>query len=314
MKIKIMILVMIFFTTVYVNAKTDINETRALSENGKVYIDNVCGSVVISSWNKNEVSIKGYYGSSVERIEIQSTSNTIRIKTIYKFGLKLDSKCYLEINAPINCSLDIDTVSAEIAVNDFNGNAEIKSVSGDIELTGNYSNLDVESTSGNLKIKGDIIDMEAGTISGDIELSGSASELEITSISGNISINGKVLNIKSKSVSGDIRYKGKEINYGNLQSTSGEIYIECIPIEKTDINVETTSGNIEMNTPKNISTKLKLESHSGKIKINGINYNKEAGNDDDSIETSKYISMTVGSGGSKIHLQSLSGDIKLYGK
>lgn len=314
MKTKIMILFIIFFISIHIYAMGNINETRMLSENGKVYIDNVSGSVVVSGWEKNEVSIKGSYGSGVERIEIQSTSNNIRIKTIYKFGWKIDSKSNLEINAPIKSGLYVNTVSADIIVNDFNENAEIESVSGDINVSGNYSNLVVKSTSGNLKIEGDNDTMEVKTISGDIKLKGSMSDLDITSISGNIVLDGKILHIKSKTVSGNINYKGKEINYANLQSTSGEIYIECIPVEKADIYIETTSGNIEMNTAKNLSAKLKFESHSGNIKINGINFNKEADEEDNYIETSKFIRMTIGKGDSKIEIQSLSGDIKLYGK
>jgi DUF4097 and DUF4098 domain-containing protein YvlB len=315
MKIKSMMLIYFIIIATNIWAKTDINETRALSANGKLSIENISGSVVVYGWNKNEVSIKGTYGDGVERVDIISSANSVKIKVIYRFGFIFGGKCDLEINAPEKAGLNINTVSAKISVENFNADASIESISGKIDIKGNFPSLEARSTSGDLKIEGDSGNMEIRNTSGEITINGSGNDVDITSISGRVELDGRYLRIKAKTVSGRITINGDETDYADLHSTSGGINFDFIPKDKADIYAETTSGKIELNVPKNLSARIRLDSFSGRIKIDGIKYsNEDDGEEDDFLDISKSLRMTVGKGDARIYLQSLSGSISLIGK
>lgn len=277
-------------------AKSNVDETRALSENGSVYVDNVAGSVTVTGWDKNEVSVKGTYGSGVDRVDISGNSNTLNIRVKLRIGPFLNGHCDLEIMVPYKASIDINTVSARITVADAKGEAFVKSVSGEIRISGEFENLEVKSTSG------------------DIEVKGSGKEFTVSCISGEIGVSGDFPDIRAKTVSGDITLEGETITNGDFDSTSGRISLACDPVAKAEVNAETTSGSIELITKKNLSAKIRLESFSGRLRIVGIDYNSEADEDDNLIEIGKLIRMTIGTGESKIELQSLSGSITLRGK
>jgi DUF4097 and DUF4098 domain-containing protein YvlB len=260
------------------------------------------------------VSIKGNYGSGVDRVDIQSSANSITIKVIYRFGWIFDGKCDLEIKVPEKSGLAVETVSAKITVSNINNSGNIRSVSGNIKIEGNFADLEARSTSGDIKISGKNESMDIKTTSGELQIKGSASDIDISSISGDITFEGKYLHTKVKTVSGDITYNGQEINIGDFHSTSGDIVIECIPLSKSDIYAETISGNIEMIVPSNLSAKLRIESFSGKIRIDGIKYNNDSENEDDNfIEISKSLKIVIGTGDSKIFMQSLSGNLSIKG-
>jgi DUF4097 and DUF4098 domain-containing protein YvlB len=316
-KLKVSAIILLTVLSVTLScAKSGINETRGLSGNGKIYIDNISGSITVSGWDKNEISIKGNYRNGVDRIDIDSSSNSIRITVVHKFGWIFgDGRCDLDIIAPLKSNLNISTVNAKIDVNGLSGQASVESVNGKMTLSGNLSSLEVRNTNGDIVIDGNNENIEVKTTSGDVEINGSGSDMDVTSISGDVKVEGKFLRVKIKTISGDIESEGKDMDFGDFHSTSGGIFIECIPRDKADIGAETTSGKIEMNVPKELSAKLRLESFSGRIKIDGINYNKESDEDEsDAIEISKSIRITIGKGESKIYLQSLSGSIFLNGK
>lgn len=277
-------------------AKSSVDETRPLSENGSVYVDNVAGSVTVTGWDKNEVSVKGTYGSGVSKVEVSGSNDSINIRVRHIPAPFLNGHCDLEIMVPYKASLDINTVSAKITVADAKNEAMVRSVSGDIKIAGDFETLEVKSTSG------------------DIDIKGSGKELVVSCISGEIEISGDFPDIRAKTVSGDITFEGETMSSGDFNSTSGKISLTCEPVSKALINAETTSGSIELVTKKDLSAKIRFESFSGRVKIMGIDYNDSDNEDDNVIEVGKLIKMTIGTGEAKIELQSLSGNITLKGK
>ena len=312
MNIKILLIMLVFLASYNLTAKTEINETHSLSDNGRIHVDNISGSITLNGWDKNEVKIQGSYSGSVEKVDITSSSNTIRIKVVYRLGLFFKGKCDLEIFAPRNGKLDIDSVSAKINISGFKSSASIDSVSGDIVLSGDFTSLDVDSTSGDVELSGNAETLEINTTSGDVDITGSGEEIDFSSISGSLKIIGTYPRIKGDTISGSVDYKGKAIDYCNINTTSGSVNIDCIPNEKADLNIQTTSGTIDITVPSEISARLKFESFSGTIKVIGIDY--ENSYEEDFMEISKTLKTTIGNGDVKIYLQTLSGSIKLKGK
>ena len=193
------------------------------------------------------------------------------------------TKVNLEIVVPSKINLDCSCLSADIEVQNIEGNINISNISGDINLSDIAGMVKTSTKSGDFTLKRLKGEVEAYTLSGDID----ANELE-----------GK---IKLKTISGDIDIDKFSSCQISVDTISGDISGKEILIKEKSGNFNSISGDIELDFDKESGGNLILRTLSGDISIDGeLKYVKKE---------RKELEGTFNEGDAHIQIDSKSGDI-----
>ena len=280
-------------------AATPINETRALAVDGSVHIENVKGRVVVRTWSQPQVKITGSLGKGVEKLLVEGGGRSLDISVKYpdNGGWKLwgrnggDSEpTVLEVTVPGRASLELETVSADIDVQQMAGRKlKASSVSGGIVITASSpGEASVESVSGDVTLRITTPRLDASSVSGDLRASGG--------------ITGEV---KMETVSGDMELGAQALDRLEASTVSGDARLRAALRPNAQVKAETLSGKLELRLPANTSARVHAETFSGDIRSPGGQVRKEEHGPGKSLDT------RFGTGQSDIHLESFSGDVDL---
>jgi hypothetical protein len=281
-------------------AATPINETRPLSPDGQVHVENIKGRIVVRTWTNPQVRVTGTLGKGVEKLEITGDSRSLDIRVKYpnsRGGWNLwgrdDNRTEptnLEVMLPQRASVDIESVSAEVDVQQVAGRKlEVSSVSGNVVVTASSpGEASFENVSGDTTLRITTPKVSAQSVSGDVRLQGGLNgDVELESVSGNIELGAKALNrLEVNTVSGDAILRTA------LQSGG-------------QIKAETLSGELHLDMPAATSAKLHVETFSGDISSPSGKVDREEHGPGASLDT------TLGNGSGRINLESFSGDVRL---
>lgn len=183
----------------------ELHKTYELSTNGRVELDNINGSVHISSWDRNEVKVDAVkYADTKERldeakIEIDSGKDYLSIRTKYpdhdhnwgshnnpasvEYTLTVPRTARLDEIKLINGSLDITGVSGEVRASCINGRLEAHNLAGRTNLSTINGRLDARFD----QLPGSFV--ELNSVNGSVDLtipSDSKAEIEASTVSGGI--------------------------------------------------------------------------------------------------------------------------------
>ena len=185
----------------------ELHKTYALSANGRVELDNINGSVHISSWDRNEVKVDAvkYAGTKARldeaRIEIDSEKDSISIRTKYpnhdqtwnwgshnnpagvEYTLTVPRTVRLDEIKLINGSLDVTGISGEVRASCINGRLEAHNLAGRTNLSTINGKLDARFD----QLPSSFV--ELNSVNGSVDLtipSDSKAELEASTVSGGI--------------------------------------------------------------------------------------------------------------------------------
>jgi len=186
----------------------EFHQTYAITSDGRIELDNINGSVHISTWDRNEVKVDALKSADTKerldeaKIEIDSGKDYISIRTKYperdhnwtwgshnnpasvEYTLTVPRAVRLDEIKLINGSLDVTGVAGEVRASCINGRLEAHDLSGRAKLETINGRLDAQFA----KLSGQ--DLELSSVNGGLELtipSDSNAEVEATTVSGGIS-------------------------------------------------------------------------------------------------------------------------------
>lgn len=218
---------------------------------------------------------------SLEDCIIKEDSESLMIEV--PKDMKTRIKVNLEIVLPSKINLECSCLSADIDLENIEGNINISNISGDMTLSDATGIVKTSTKSGDFtleRIKGEI---EAYTLSGDIE----AFELE-----------GKV---KLKSFSGDVKVDDLVSDQISVDTISGDIAGENILIKDNRGSFNSMSGDIDLDFDEKSGGNLILRTLSGEISISGeLKYVKRE---------RKELEGAFREGTAQIEVETKSGDI-----
>ncbi len=281
-------------------AATTINETRPLNADGKVQIENLKGRVVVRTWAQPQVRITGSLGKGVEKLEVEGDAQSLRIGVRYpnsKGGWNLWGRddhrtepSIIEVTLPQRASVDVETVSADVDVQQMAGRKlAVSSVSGSVVVTASSpGQASFENVSGNTTLRITSGKVDAESVSGNIALQGGLTgEVSMESVSGNIKLNAQALD----------RLEGSTV--------SGDMSLQAALKPAGTIKAETLSGSLELILPKSTGAKLHVESFSGDIRSPSGQVEREEHG------PGKWLDTSYGNGQGRIDLESFSGDVQV---
>ncbi|MEO8160950.1 MAG: DUF4097 family beta strand repeat-containing protein [Arenimonas sp.] len=281
-------------------AATPINETRALAVDGQVHIENIKGRIVVRTWANPQVRVTGTLGKGVEKLEITGDARSLDVRVKYpnsRGGWNLwgrdDNRTEpsnLEITLPQRASVDIESVSADVDVQQMAGRKlEVSSVSGNVVVTA--------SSPGEASFE---------NVSGDTTLRITTAKLRVQSVSGDLRLQGGLTgDVDIESVSGDVELGAKALNRLEVSTVSGDAILRAALRPAGAIKAETLSGELRLELPRGSSAKLHVETFSGDIESPDGRVDREEHGPGKSLDT------TLGDGSGRINLESFSGDVRL---
>jgi len=293
----LLVMILFFIPSLLSAAEEKLEKIYPFERDGKMYLENVYGDIMVKSWEKNEIKIlASKFADEKESlddvtVDIKQTGGNIRIITRYSnsdaFSQPESLMVSYEIFIPAEAQIKVKSISGTVKTMDIGGFVDIETVNGmadiitaksgvkcitiggDINLEGIIGDTVLKSTSG--KIRGNVVkgSVEADTVGGDIEITGlsSADEIQLESVRGNIDIQGELIpgGIYSfNTISGRIRLTLPSTSDFELQMNAANGIIKC-DFELDDYNL--ISRHKLYGTMGNGDSSLKLSSFSGDILI-----------------------------------------------
>jgi len=265
-----------------------VHETREVSPDAHISIDNLAGSVEIEAWDRNEVEIRGELGDSVEEFEVSESSNGLRVRVQNKSHNRNVDETDLRFKIPTGASVEIETVSADIGLEGSKGKIiQVNTVSGDVMLQGSPKQIDLHS------------------VSGDIEFSGSVSRSTVESVSGEITLNGLDGEIEVSTVSGDVSLTAGSFDRARFEAVSGDLKLDLAVGDGGRLTSDSMSGDLNLLLPAHQQARISAQTFSGDIRSDFGKSSRVSRGPGSMLEYEE------GSNGAAIRLESFSGDIRI---
>jgi DUF4097 and DUF4098 domain-containing protein YvlB len=266
----------------------EIDQTLAMPADGLVSVENVAGTVEFVAWNRAEVQIRGEAGNSVDKVEIETTSNGVQVRIVNRKDRHHVDGTELVLRIPEGASVEAETVSADISVSGSHGESiTLRTVSGDLEVDAKPQRIEMRS------------------VSGDVEFEGSASRSTVETVSGEITLVGASGEVSANTVSGDVSLEAGEVTEGRFEAVSGDLILSLSLADGGRLTSDAMSGDVKLSLPSSQQAEFTAQSFSGDI-------HSDFG---EAARVSKgpgvMLEHREGENGAKIRLESFSGDISI---
>lgn len=273
-----------------VTSQAQVNVERGLRLNadGAVRISNLVGTVHVTGWNRDSVSLHGsvpkgdklYMGGGPQ-------------------GMKLGVELMNDRN-PQPSRLDVMVPS--------NAKLWVKTATADIEVSGVTGELDLYVVGGTIRVSGNPVELNAEAIDGDISIDGSPGWLRAKSASGSVSLKGSSPDLAVSTVSGAISINGARLERAKIESVIGPISFNGDVVKGASVDVDTHSGGVDFTIPRKSGADFDIASIAGAIN-NDLNFSRPTKG---RYGRGSELVMTNSSGGGRVVVRSFKGTVTLH--
>jgi len=232
------------------------SKTIALKEAGSFSLENVNGSVTITTLPSREVVIKATKYAKREksdldkiRIEVIQGEKSVKVETVYE-KKNLRVKVDYEITLPEGIALEL-----------------VRTVNGKILVSGKYDRAQLKTTNRSIEARGDFGWLEAVTTNGSLAIIGVKGKIDLKTTNGSIKaeLNELSADFKAKTTNGSIRLAlGHEADaYLIARATNGSIKVEY-PVT---VEGEVSRRKLEGRLGKGGEVRVSLETTNGSISL-----------------------------------------------
>ncbi len=278
--------------TLPADASQNLSKRATVAADVAVEVSNVEGRVDVTAWDRNEVELSAWLESDKDQLEFEATDRQVRIKVIGP-DRRFDGpdEAILTLKVPKGARLSTETVSADISVSGVLGEQRLGTVSGDVRTEAYDAPVRLKTVSGD------------GTISG----KGGKAAVSVDGVSGEIIATGIRGSYDGEVVSGELRIGLTAGERLVASSISGDIdaQVELMPTAR--VEMETVSGAIKLTMKPPVNAEFDLESFSGDI---GVCFGPKA-RDKNRYGPGSELNFSHGSGGARVSIETLSGDIRI---
>jgi DUF4097 and DUF4098 domain-containing protein YvlB len=282
-------LIAIFLTT-GVSAE-EVQRTLDASAAGSVDVSNISGTVEIMGWSRNEVSVDAVLGNDVEELVVKRDRDQVIIEVQVPRRNSRFIESDLVIHVPERSAVSVDTVSADISIQDVLGSQTLNSVSGDIEAEAYTADIEIETVSGEVDVQGD----------------GKETNARVNTVSGDINVEQLGGDVMTGTVSGDIYVVNGTFERARLNTTNGDMVFHASLGNDGRFDAETINGEVDIQFQRKISARFEIETFNGDIRNC---FGPEP------VRTSEYtpgleLYFSEGDGDGWVTIKTLNGDVEL---
>jgi DUF4097 and DUF4098 domain-containing protein YvlB len=217
----------------------------------RLEVDNFAGSLIVREGSTGEIWVRAIKharrAGDLDRIQVQMSERDGRVEVKTRKPPVLGNAWVeLEIVAPADTDLHLNTGSGSVEVSGVGEGAEVSTGSGSVTVRGLRGEIDLHSGSGSVTARDLEGRLKASTGSGRIVIEDMAGEIDAHTGSGSIDV---------RQVSG----------LAKLDTGSGTIEYQGSP--RGDCRFETGSGSIDLRLPADLGAEVDLHTGSGSIEV-----------------------------------------------
>ena len=274
------------------------HEQVAADPRGEVDVSNVSGNIIISGWDRPEVSVTADLPSDSQRVKVITGRGHTRVCVSYGDSNGCNSTGWsgdtgsvrLQIQVPRQSQLDVSAVSADINSRSVSGAQRLQTVSGDINAELGSGDDEVNSVSGTVTLQG----------------SGQDGTLHAASVSGDLRVMNVAGQLEARTVNGTLTAELTTARLVRLNTTSGDIELSARLASGATVETETVSGDQRLNVAAAAGYSYEAKSFSGDI-TNCFGQRSERSQ----YGPGDRLEGTRGGGAGQVRIQSMSGDVHL---
>lgn len=288
-----------------------INQTLKAKAEGRVYIDNQRGNVVIRGWDKNEVKVEGELDDSAESYTFEREGNSINfiVDMPRRNNGSNDDGSKLEIFIPQLSKLEAESVNANYQIEKVLGSVELSTINGNISAKKVRHEISLGTINGAIEVEDAKGELQLSSINGKVFLSDSEGTLEASTINGKMNIQSDAKSIEIESVNGAIQLALNVVGSLEIQSVSGNIQASVKQLMKHgEISINTVSSPIELDLPKDISAEFQISNQAGGRINNQISEHKYKRA---RFGPGKELRMILSNGNGEVNINSISAKVNL---
>jgi hypothetical protein len=258
----------------------DFEGGKKVAKGDKLEVSATNGSIVVSTWEKDEVFIKAK-NIDVDDVKDFSFKQNGKIVAVEFKGQ--DSENFnLEVSIPAYLILDFSTGGGNVSIkNKVNGPVEIATGGGNVSLSdvgnilsistgggnitvGNISDkVEISTGGGEVKIASALKNLEVSTGGGNITIGSIGGKAEISTGGGNISVGSVSSGIEISTGGGNIKLDGAN---GSIEVSTGGGNISLKNV-KGSVDASTGSGNVELELDPIAGSFSEISTGNGKITL-----------------------------------------------
>ncbi len=212
-----------------------IKKKFSTAANPSLSLRNHYGSIVVKSWEQNEIEIQGERSSDGMQVVILGGEQKVSVQTHpvrERISLQ-DARVDFQIRVPRQATVRIDSERGNLSVENIEGNVAVEAVSTVVELSHIRGHISVHTVDGPIRIQ-----------------SSEGDHIEAHSISGSLKFVGvNCHELVAKTNSGAIQYEGDFGAGGNYVLNNYNSPIEIVASDKAsfDFTARAVEGAIESN-------------------------------------------------------------------
>ena len=276
------------------------NKTFNVGANGNLKLSNVAGDVKVTGGTGTEIKVEarihGKGNTDAEaraqfdsvKVDMRQNGNRVEVETTHE----RHSRAWVDytVVVPTGASVDVRSVSGDVAVTDVGGSTRAETVSGDVNVSGLAQVTALRSVSG---------DVRGTTLSSDGAVS-------FNSVSGDVSVRTlKARSVTFETVSGDAHMDGCDCGGAQSSSVSGDVTYNGTLTKGGRYVFNSHSGDIVVVTASGFE--LDAATFSGDIRVDGLTGQGET----DRPGPGRTRRGTVGGGGAVVEAKTFSGDLRI---
>ncbi len=288
-----------------------VNERLEVPADVFVKIENMRGDVRISGTNDNYAVVQGELDEFATGLTFALDGSTLSIivEMEDRSNFSGDAESDLTITLPKSAELNVEGVSTDFWVSNFNNDARINTVSGDLEAEDLTGDIRLNSVSGDVRGKNLAGKVQMKSVSGDIiDRGNQASAVRYGSTSGDVQAESAAREVEAETVSGDVELELSEVTKLDLRSVSGDAEASFALLNNGRVQGESVSGDVTLSIAGALNAKVSAQVSGGGNIVNRLN---DARADESRWGVGAELETSIGSGSGSIDVTTMSGDILL---
>jgi hypothetical protein len=202
---------------------------------GRFTLRQASGEIRIHGVEGDRIRVRSLDGDrSLDSLfHVSTGADFVELRQIEKFGLGILSisrgaSPEIAVEVPHGATVSVESASAEVAASDLSGSKRFRSASGDLTFERLAGPVDIESVSGDVEIEGQApLELSAKSISGDMHVRvPRLRRLELQTTSGDIWLDAQLDGngpFSLRSISGDVTLVGRSGFRIEAQSVTGDL-------------------------------------------------------------------------------------------
>lgn len=207
-------------------AQQKIDRQIPLNAMGLLRITNLLGSVRVTGWDKDSVSVGGSAGPDAQ-FYMGGTPVGIKLGVEAAKGSTTET-ADIVVRVPVRARVWVRTTDGDVEVTAFNGDLDVSAVNSRVRIKGSLKQATLETLSGDVELTASPEYLRIRTGGGRVTWTGSSDDVAITTVSGGITVTGgTVTRGRFESVTGDVKFSGSTPPQGSLafDTHAGDIHV-----------------------------------------------------------------------------------------